>query len=188
VSLSTSVEKHYQALWGVPARVAEFAAGTKTVRVLKWSPEQNHEGVALYTTAGVSEFAIGPLAPEHRVELFLGFAPEEDRIAPSLALLALTSEFANPHLLPGHFVRMQEPLWDSTELSGFVVLTPKQPIIPELADGTIHVTFLQAIPLFASEMDYAARSGTFESVMALWRERQHPFWDPYRGALPSSGA
>jgi len=66
----------------------------------------------------------------------------------------------------------------------FLVLRPVGDIIAplELLDG-VHVDFLQAIPIFESELAYKAEHGA-EALLALWEAKQVPFWDSGRSPVP----
>ncbi len=77
-----------------------------------------------------------------------------------------------------------EALLPGTDLRWFLVLRPVGDIIPplELPDG-MHVEFLQAIPIFESELAYKAAHGA-EALLSLWEEEQVPFWDPGRSPVP----
>jgi hypothetical protein len=67
----------------------------------------------------------------------------------------------------------------------FLVLRPLGDLIPplELPDG-LHVEFLQATPIFDSELAYKSGHGA-ESLLRRWEESGVPFWDPNRSPEPA---
>jgi hypothetical protein len=66
----------------------------------------------------------------------------------------------------------------------FLLLRPVGDIIAplELPDG-VHVDFLQAIPIFESELAYKTKHGA-EALLTLGEAEQVPFWDPGRSPMP----
>lgn len=185
---SEHVFRHLAALWGGPSRTAEFSRGDKRVRVLKWSEQQTGEDVAIYATVGISDQPLGPSNEAHRAELFLGFRPEEDRIAQPLASLAFSSSPENPYFLHGHTVTFQEPLWDGTEMSAVLLMYPREAVIADLRVHDQHVRFVQVIPLFMSELEFK-KATSAEALVEYWAQRKQPFWNPRRSAsAPSTGA
>ena len=53
----------------------------------------------------------------------------------------------------GHTITFEEPLWPGTPMRSLLLARPPEPIIPDLTvDDRVHVEFLQAIPLFDSEL------------------------------------
>lgn len=177
--MRAAVREHYLNVWGDPSREACFSRGECTIEVLKWDAERNPQEVAMYGTLGASERQ-DPEFPAHRMEFLAGFRPELDDIAQALAMLA-TSEAA---VDDGHTVTFSEPLWRGTRARTFLVLRPPEEIVPPLllADGR-HVEFLQAIPIFPSELAFKKRNGA-EGLLAHWEKRRVPFWDPDRSAEP----
>jgi hypothetical protein len=69
----------------------------------------------------------------------------------------------------------------------FLIVRPVAEIIPPVAapDG-IHVEFLQAIPMFESELAYKSKHGA-EALLSQWESLGVPFWDPDRSpeSLPT---
>lgn len=181
------IRELYVGRWGEPSRCAEFRRDSRTVEIYKWDSQQIDEGLALYATLGGSERPVGPLSPEHRVELFTRLLPEEDEVAQYLSMLLLSSEPENPHLLDGHTVNYQEPIWEGTEVSGFLILEPRVELIPQLQFDDFHVDFLQVIPLLPSELIFRAKYGV-EELLALWEKGEVPFWSMRRGPVPGSTA
>jgi len=185
--VSAHVLKHYQSLWGDPDRAAQFTRDDREVRVFKWTPEQTGEGVTLYTTVGISDQPIGPAAPSHRVEVILGLLPEDDRIVRPLGVLALSSTPDDPYLFHGHTVSMPTPFWPGCPFSAFLFLNPLDSIVPPLQHNGVHVHFLQAIPVYPSEVAYKAAHSP-EALMALWESVTLPFWSLRRRPMPGSGS
>ena len=178
------VREHYVSRWGEPSRQAEFYKGDHTVEVYKWAvAAQNDVGAVLYATLGGSERPVGSLDPEHRVELFTSLLPEEDNIARYLSMLLTSSEPENPHLLHGHSINYQEPIWEGTAVSGFLIVEALSDLFPKLQVDDFHVQFLQAIPLFPSELAFKARYGTDE-LLALWERNKTPYWSMRRSPVP----
>lgn len=176
---STFVIEHYRSRWGEPSRTAEFHRGDRSVQILKWSAGKTSEGVAIYATAGISDYPLGPLNESHRTEVIIGLLPEEDRIARPLSVLALNSQPDNPYFLHGHTVRYEEPLWAGTELCGFLLTNPRETIVPDLTVHGLHVHFLHAMALFPAELDYE-KATSAAALLDAWEERRLPFWDPTR--------
>ncbi len=151
-----------------------------TVEVLKWNAEANPEGVNLYATIGASAWPMAGRDPNHRVEFFVGLLPAKDEIASPLAALALYPMRDGVAVDHGHTVPTERPLWVGTSMRSFLVLRPLSGIISplELPDG-VHVEFLQAIPVFESELVYKSEH-TAEGLLRRWEEFRVPFWDPNR--------
>jgi hypothetical protein len=185
--ISAQVLQQYRSLWGEPDRAATFTRANREVRVFKWTPEQTGEGVTLYTTVGISDQPIGPDAPSHRAEVILGLLPEDDRIARPLGILALSSTPDDPYLFHGHTVSMPTPFWPGCPFSAFLFLNPLEAIGPPINHDGIHVHFLQAIPVFPSEIAYKT-AHTPEALMALWESVTLPFWSLRRRPLPKPGS
>lgn len=178
------VRQHYQNLWGEPSRTAHFTIFGKETEVLKWDADTNPEGVCLYATAGVSDYPLEGYEPTHRLELFTGLIPAQDAIARPLSMLALSPVIRGTHLAANHTMTFPEPLWPETEMHGFLVRRPKTEIVPPLAVDEAHVEFLQAIPVFPSEVDYKSRHGA-DALIQVWQEANLPYWNPNRSPLPA---
>jgi len=67
----------------------------------------------------------------------------------------------------------------------FLVMRPVSDIIQPLtlADGT-HIEFLQALPIFDSEMAYKTEHSA-EALLERWHRAKVPFWDPNRTPEPT---
>jgi len=179
-----SVENLYMSHWGEPSRRAEFYVAESPMAILKWNAEDNPEGVALYATAGMSDASMRGHNPKHRLELFCGLLPEQDDVARPLAMLATYPAREDTALDHGDTVRLVDPLWESTDMLAFLVVRPLSGILPtlELADG-VHVEFMQALPLFESELTFKSQHGA-EALLRHWEEARVPFWDPRRSPEP----
>lgn len=182
--ITDAVRDLYLARWGEPSRNARFHVDGLDVEIFKWSADTNPEGVNLYATIGASTRPLAGRDPGHRIEFFTGLLPARDNIASPLAALALYPARAGVALGHGHTVPAGEALLPPADMRWFLVLQPVGDIFPpfELPDG-MHVEFLQAIPIFESELAYKAVHGT-EALLGLWEEEQVPFWDPGRSAMP----
>lgn len=175
-----AVRDLYVARWGEPSRNARFEVGGLEVEVFKWNAEINPEGVNLYATIGASARPMAGRDSNHRVEFFVGLLPAKDEIASPLAALALYPSREGVAIDHGHTIPADGPLWPGTDMRRFLVLRPLGDIIPplELPDG-LHVEFLQAIPIFDSELTYKSEHSA-EALLSRWEESRVRFWDPSR--------
>jgi hypothetical protein len=181
-----SVERHLLEQFGPPSRAAHFRRSGRSIDVYKWAADATNEGVALYATAGASAYSMTGMPPDHRLEFFVGLNPEQDDIASHLAALALYAFEEHTSIAHGHTVPAGRPLWSGTEMTSFLVLTPISDIIkPFKIENGIHVEFLQAIPVFPSEVAFKA-SHNAEQLVARWQQARVPFWNPERFAEPAS--
>jgi hypothetical protein len=180
------VRKHYAASWGEPSRQALFRDGRSEVEICKWAPDSNPEGVHLYATVGASIHAMAGVDPNHRVEFFVGLLPPIDDIASPLAALALYPVREKVLLDHGHTVPSDAPLWLGTAMRRLLVLRPVTPIVSPLALGDgVHVEFLQAVPIFESELEYKSQHG-IDALLRVWEESRVRFWDPRRRPHPAA--
>lgn len=180
--LIQSVREHYQNLWGEPSREAHFEIMGKETDLFKWDAELNPEKVFLYATAGMSEYQLAGYDPTHRLELYTGLLPERDGIANTLSMLALSPVIRNTHLAANHTMTFPEPLWPGTEMHSFLVRKPRVEIVPSLALKDVHIEFLQAIPIFPSEVAFKSKHGA-DALIQAWYEARVPFWKPDRSPL-----
>lgn len=180
-----AVRDLYVARWGEPSRTANFRVGEFAVDVFKWSAETIPEGVNLYATVGASARPLAGHEPLHRTEFFVGLLPAMDAVASPLAALALYSAREGVAVDHGHTVPAEGTLWPGTEMRRFLVMRPISDIIHPLtlADGT-HIEFLQALPIFDSELTYKTDNSA-EALLELWEQSQVPFWDPNRRPEPA---
>jgi Suppressor of fused protein (SUFU) len=169
-------------LGGESLRRRRLSAWPGWREVYKWDAEATPEGVALYATVGSSAHPMAGRHPEHRVEFFLGLLPPEDAVASPLAALALYAVREGEAVGHGDTVSSEGRLWPGTTMRCFLVLRPLGDIIAplELPDG-MHGEFMQAIPIFESELAYKARHSA-EELVEHWQESGVAFWNP--GRLP----
>ena len=179
------VRDFYVTRWGEPSRTTTFGVADLTVEVFKWNADANPEGVNLYATVGASARPMAGRDQNHRVEFFVGLLPAKDEIASPLAALALYPTREGTPVEHGHTVPAEEPLWPGTDMRRFLVLRQLGDVIPplELPDGE-HVEFLQAIPIFDSELAYKSEHNS-EGLLRLWQESRVSFWDPNRAPEPA---
>lgn len=178
------VGKHYRTLWGEPSRTASFHLSGHKVDVLKWSAEKTAEQVNIYATVGASAHVVSGYDNEHRLEFFVGLKPAQDDVARPLAMLALEAVVNRTELGHGHSVTFPEPLWRGTPMSGFLVLRPASNVVPPLGlAGGLHVDFLQAIPVFQSEVEFKTGHKA-EGLLQRWEAAGVPFWNPNRAPEP----
>jgi suppressor of fused protein SUFU len=158
-------------------------ARSASVEVWTWAPQATGEGVWLHATIGASTLMDGLASPPaHRHEFFLGLAAHDgaERSIASLAGYPRDTEDVLDH---EHTVSAENQLWSGTEITTLLVLTPLEAIIPPLLlSDSIHVLFLQAIPLHAAERDFKARTSA-ERLMREFEQRNVPFSD---GARPEA--
>lgn len=175
-----TVERHYLETFGRPSRTATFTRGGRKVDVFKWDAEATEEGVTLYATVGASKHPMQGMPSDHRVEYFLGLNPSRDEIAGALAALGLYAIEEQVQVGHGHTVPAGGPILPGTRMTSFLVLKPLTAVIPPLhLDGGLHVDFLQAIPVFASEAAFVSAHHADE-LLQEWQRSRVPFWDPGR--------
>lgn len=180
-----AVKDHYVNLWGEPSRNAHFKIMGKETDLFKWDADSNPQGVFVYATAGMSEYPLAEYDPTHRLELFTGLLPARDHIANPLSMLALSPVIRNTHLAANHTMTFPEPLWPGTEMHGFLVRKPRVEIVPPLDLDEIHIEFLQAIPIFPTEVAYKTKHGA-DALIQAWYDANVPFWNPDRAPLPTN--
>jgi hypothetical protein len=182
-----AVRDSYRARWGKPARTTRFG-GDKVVKIaveiLKWDSTSNPEGMTLYATVGASAWPLAGRPPSERIELFVGLAPERDKIAGALAALSLYPAREGVTLDHGHTVPSDGPLWPGSAMSSFLVVRARPGFLPplELPDG-IRVEFLQVIPIYECERAYKKAEGV-DALIDCWTEARTLFWDPDRPPNP----
>jgi hypothetical protein len=149
------------------------ASEPHAVGVLKWSPERNGLGVALYVTA--TERVLPKDQGGHQVEFLVGLSPEEDGCASALATLpvAATSE-AVGH---AHTFEVQDGLWPGTDMNCWLLLN--QSLVPAGQVAGMQVDYLQAVPLYPAERTWKTVHGA-DALLAAWEAQGVPFWDPHR--------
>lgn len=178
-----SVKNHLIGLWREPTRIADFQTLDFSIEVFKWDANIHPEEVNFYTTVGMSNHRIFGFDPLHRIELFIGLTPSKDEIAERLAHFAYTSIRDNLQIGDNHSMTFSAPLWNNTKMDCLLLSIPNVEIVPTLLleDG-VHVSFLQMIPLFPSELEYKKANGV-DDFWKSWQSREIPFWDSER--LPS---
>ncbi|MFG1962475.1 suppressor of fused domain protein [Nonomuraea sp. NPDC049028] len=174
------VRQFYSSKLGEPVREALFIKGEYKIGVLKWDASVATGGVALYATLGSSDYPLPGRDLDHRQEFFIGFAPEWDDIAESLAQLGSYAQYRGVSLESGHILRLPGEHAEGAWLGGFLVVAPYDDMFSEaaLADGR-HVEFLMAIPLYANELNFAATYGVEALRDAMSRDNV-PFWKSSR--------
>jgi hypothetical protein len=183
--IADAVRELYIARWGEPSRRAAFQVAGLEAEVYKWDAKVTAEGVALYATIGASSQAMPGRDAEHRVEYFLGLLPPRDTVASPLAALSLYSVREGVAVGHGDTVPADSSLWPGTDMRRFLVLRPLGDIISPLdLPGGMHVEFLQAIPIFESELAYKARHGV-EGLLKHWQGSNVAFWNPERLPEPA---
>lgn len=185
--VTEGVRDLYVASWGPPSRSARFTApGGLEAHICKWDKDAIGEGVALYATIGASAHPMPGMDPKHRVEYFLGLNPPRDQVASPFAALALYSAREAVSVGSGDSVPADKPLWPGTKMRRFLIVHPVEYILAplELPDN-VHVNFLQAIPIYDSELAYKSERGV-QGLLDLWSESKVRFWDPDRSPVPAS--
>lgn len=184
ITAADEVRKHYLRLWGEPSRTAEFRIEGRGVEIYKWDAARNPEQVNLYVTLGISNYPLPGHGPGHRLEFFLGLNPAQDGVAKPLAMVGLDPVLHGTELAHGHTVTYPEPLWKGTKMRSFLILRPVTEIVPPLVlNPTLDVEFLQAIPLFPSEVAFKSKH-RIDGLLDRWRAAKVPFWNPNRQADP----
>jgi hypothetical protein len=165
------------ARWGAPDRRAEFTRPPFTVHVLKYLGSSTGEGVVIYVTA-----TTGPSPSDHLFEFMVGLDEARDDIASALAALAV---YAREHAVhSGDTVPADMPLWPGTAMQRFLVMAQREAVVgPFDLDGR-HVEYLQAIPMYESEVPAKLRLGAHHFLDEL-RTQRLGFWQAERMPLPS---
>ena len=181
-SFAEILVSHYEEHLGTPARRQTFRRDAATVAVWTWDPVQSGEGVWLHVSLGAS--AELDADQRHSHEFFIGVAQDPEGVDRRLASLAGYRYDTGIELGPGHTVPADHPLWSNTEMSALLITRPREPIIPDLVlDDERRTVFLQAIPLYRSELAYKTRRGANELIDEFER-LQVPFWDATRPCSP----
>lgn len=170
---------------GEPLREALFATRDGyAIRVLKWVEGEGEYELTLYRTSGVCDIPVPGAVEKHRQEFFVGCDPQCDDIAESIAQLGIYSARTGKALAAQNIYRADGPLWQGTELAGFVITHPFDDELKSmvLADGR-HVAFLMLVPAFPSELDFASLYGV-HALAAAQEQAEVEFWNPYREPVP----
>lgn len=177
------VKQHYVAVFGEPSQRASLRIDSYPAEVFKWDAAANPHGVAFYASVGASRDLLSGIDPSHRVEFFIGLLPEQDGVARSLAMVTLDPVLHGSTLGPGQTLAYPEPLWSGTEMSSFLILRPQVEMVPDLVlDDSVHVEFLQLVPLYAGELGFKVARGA-DALMVEFERAAVPFWDPNRAPL-----
>ena len=174
------LRQHYERLWGVPSREAEFRKEDGAVRVLKWDADARTGDVVMYATLGASAHPVAGRSMSRRLEYFLGLLPQQDDVAATLALLG-PATWAEP-MADGHTVEVEGVLWPGTTMNCWLLAEPQEPTVPSLLHRELHVEWLQAVPLYPSERTWKAVHGA-EALWARWQADVVPFWKPEQDCL-----
>jgi hypothetical protein len=182
---SQAVRETYRAQWGESARKARFEVEDFAIEVLKWDAGGNREGVNIYATVGASAYPVAGRSLAHRYEFFIGLLPARDEIASGLAALGLYSAREKVELDHGHTVPTGDPPWPGSAMIAFLVVRPLSEFLPAIQlPDQVHVEFLQAIPIYASERAFKASHGA-EALLERWEKAGVPFWNPDRPPNPA---
>ena len=181
-SFGEILASHYEEHLGTSARRQTFRRAAAAVEVWTWDPVESGEGVWLHVSLGASA-ELGA-DRHHGHEFFIGLTQDLEGVDRRLASLAGYRYETGIELGPGHGVPADNPLWPNTGMSALLVMRPREPIIPDLVlDDGRHTVFLQAIPLYRSELGYKTRRGA-EALMAEFERLQVPFWGATRPCCP----
>lgn len=183
--ITANVERQYLSRFGPPTESVSVPVSGVTIEVLKWDPLQTDQGVVLYATLGAAALPVsGSARSLHRLELMLGLSSPRDSVAKALATLARYPSESGQPLEHGHTLDVVSPLWDSTEMTAFLVTRPLEALVPTLeVDEGLAVEFMTAIPIFQSEIRYKQRHGV-EALLTRWELFWIEFWDPDRSPAP----
>jgi hypothetical protein len=163
--------------WGKPDRYARFETESILVEVLKYDPQTTKEGVVIYATA-----TSGPSPSGHLSEFILGLDVAHDDVADPLAQLSAFARSTAVH--DGDTVPIDGPLWAGSEFRRFLAMKQVESILgPFEIDGR-HVEFMNAIPIYESELPIKSALGGRGFVDEL-RRQGIGFWDAARPALSS---
>ena len=177
--ISNKVKNYYLSLWGEPSRKAFFSASGVKIEVYKWDADKHPDEVNFYATLGMSDYIIANQTASHRMEMFIGFLPEEDRIAETLASVAarvILEKFSISH---NYTITLPEPLWTGTELASFL-FSDGEELLPTLhLENGLHTAFFQIIPMFMPELEFKKKNGV-EALFEEWEDREVAYWNPAR--------
>jgi hypothetical protein len=175
----------YVSMWGEPLRQAVFQTRDGIdIWVSKWEEGEGEDALTFYRTSGVSNIPLPGVDARHRQEFFVACDPQCDRIAESLAEVGVYSVRSGRRLSANNTYRSSGPLWEGTELVGYVVVNPFEGEMQNtLLSNGLHVDFLMLVPAFSGELEYASRHGVDELAGAQ-EEAGISFWDPLRMEIP----
>jgi hypothetical protein len=180
MNISKTLYDYYVSLWGEPSRIANYDISNIHLDIYKWNADMHPEEVAFYVTNGLSNYQLNGYDSKHRMEFFIGFSPEEDRIVESLATLAVRPLLDNLEIGNNHTMTFPEPLWRETKMQTLIISKPNVEIIAPLVIGEeVRVDFMQVLPLFPNELQLKKEKGA-DYLFKYWEEKDTPFWDPNR--------
>jgi hypothetical protein len=183
------VSAHYEARWGSPSRRWNFERGSSGIEIFKWDHDQTAEGLTVYATVLRRAEEMLAVDDAQYPEFFVQLLPEEDAIAPAMALLGTFAVRKHVAVGHGHSTTHPEPLWPTTEMNSFLILRQiSEAAVPQLLldDAGRHIDFFRAVPVYDSEVRFKAARGV-DALIDLWNERSIAFWDPRRSDWVSRG-
>lgn len=181
---------HYETYWGSPSRRWNFDRDGRThIEIFKWDHHQTADDLALY--ASVLPRAADTLAAgdAQYPEFFVQLRPDQDAIAPAMALLGTFAVREHIAIGHGHSTSNPEPLWPTTGMNAFLILRQtRDAVVPQLLldDAGRHIDFFRAVPVYDSEVRFKAAHGV-DALLHLWSERSVAFWDPRRPSSVEDG-
>ncbi len=173
-TIDDAVRDHYVARWNKPSSTFwfDYPEGYR-IWVYKWNPNPTPETLTFYATLGASRHPMeGGRNPSHRIEVFIGLSSDHDDIAGHLASLADYPARNRTSLDHTHMVPGDEPLWKGTQMCDVLLIAADEVISPLVLPDKVHVHFLEAVPLYRSELDFKRghsweefykRMGSFDS-------------------------
>jgi hypothetical protein len=182
---------HYRRFLGKETRIVRFDGmpepAPSTIRVLEYAPEQDGDAWA-YTTVGVSDKPMpvpGDPAPQHddhRIELVLYSATQQEELIDALHLLAAYPFVHNTFLSWGHMIA-GSPGNGIVEGSPLTEILLSRPYLDGMdiihhEDGT-HTQLLWVVPIHLSERMYAREHG-HGGLEELFGEREIDSADLWR--------
>ncbi|MCQ6270837.1 suppressor of fused domain protein [Pseudarthrobacter sp. R1] len=182
------LEAHYRSVVGAEP---EFGTMTSlegnTVGIFHWPRASSRMGVSLYASAGISVPGPGGRGHSHTVEVFTGIKQDSEQVREAFANL-ITSLVCSttPHpARHGVFVAGDWEVIEGRKFTGWVLTERPDELIPDLQlkDGR-HITFLDALPVFAEEA--AFRHGNrADDLLGMWEEWEVKSADLDRELHPS---
>ncbi|BFN33304.1 suppressor of fused domain protein [Vibrio harveyi] len=174
----TSIFDYYRAMYGEPAREAEYKSPEGAlVQIFKWDESQTDEGVTMYATLGANR-NLGDSTES--CEFFIGMMPEADSIADALAEIALHGNGTTDIPNSGDTTTLAYELWSGTKAKTFMFTDGDEIISPIKNEFGKQIWFIQLVPLFEKELAYKKEHGE-EALWEKFEESEVPYWDSSRG-------